>query len=78
MNQAGLQYYVDLVDELHANDIEPMVTLFHWDLPQGLYDRYGGFLNKEEYVLDFTNYSRLMFQTLGTKVTKWITYNEPW
>lgn len=55
-----------------------MVTLFHWDLPQALYDRYGGFLNKDEYVLDFVSYARLMFKSLGDKVKLWITYNEPW
>ncbi|KAI7152812.1 glycoside hydrolase family 1 protein, partial [Hortaea werneckii] len=53
INEAGLQYYVNLVDELVANGIVPMITLFHWDLPQALYDRYGGFLNKEEYVQDY-------------------------
>ncbi|KXS96640.1 hypothetical protein AC578_6908 [Pseudocercospora eumusae] len=78
INEAGLRYYKDLVEELVANGIEPMVTLFHWDLPQALYDRYGGFLNKHEYVLDFVSYARLMFKTLGEKVKFWITYNEPW
>jgi beta-glucosidase len=77
-NAAGLAYYSALVDELLANGIEPMVTLFHWDLPQALYERYGGFLNKSEYVADFENYARLMFKTLGDRVKYWITYNEPW
>ncbi|KAM0706465.1 hypothetical protein Q7P35_005792 [Cladosporium inversicolor] len=78
VNDKGLQYYVDLVDELLANGIQPMVTLFHWDLPQGLHDRYGGLLNKEEYVKDFVSYSKVMFKALGSKVKFWITYNEPW
>ena len=78
VNEKGIQYYVNLVDELKANGIEPMVTLFHWDLPQGLHERYGGFLNQEEYVQDYVNYARVMFKALGSKVTKWITYNEPW
>jgi len=78
VNEAGLRYYVDLVDELHANGIVPMVTIFHWDLPQALYDRYGGFLNKAEYVQDYMNYARVMFKAMGSKVKHWITYNEPW
>ncbi|RMY97254.1 hypothetical protein D0864_04864, partial [Hortaea werneckii] len=78
INEAGLQYYVNLVDELVANGIVPMITLFHWDLPQALYDRYGGFLNKEEYVQDYVNFARVMFGALGSKVKYWITYNEPW
>lgn len=55
-----------------------MVTLFHWDLPQALYDRYGGFLNKNEYVQDYVNFARVMFKAMGSKVKHWITYNEPW
>ncbi|KAK5121243.1 hypothetical protein LTR85_005409 [Meristemomyces frigidus] len=78
VNDAGLQYYVNLVNELHANGIVPMVTLFHWDLPQALYNRYGGFMNKDEYVQDYVNFARLMFNTMGGKVKHWITYNEPW
>ncbi len=68
----------NLVDELLANEIEPMITLFHWDLPQALHDRYGGFLNQEEYVKDYVNFAKVMFKALGSKVKKWITYNEPW
>jgi len=78
VNKAGVQYYLNLIDELHANGIVPMVTLFHWDLPQALYDRYGGFLNKEEYVKDYVNYARVLFEAFGSKVKHWITYNEPW
>lgn len=78
INQAGLQYYVNLVDELLANGIAPMVTLFHWDLPQGLEDRYGGFLNKDEFVQDYVHFAKLMFDVLGSKVKYWITFNEPW
>ncbi|KAF2721323.1 glycoside hydrolase family 1 protein [Polychaeton citri CBS 116435] len=77
VNQKGLQFYIDLIDELRANEIEPLVTLYHWDLPQALYDRYGGFLNKEEYVADFVNYAQIMFEALSSRVKYWITYNEP-
>jgi beta-glucosidase len=78
VNKDGLQYYLNLVDELHANGIIPMVTLFHWDLPQALYDRYGGFLNKGEYVQDYVRYARVIFEAFGDKVKHYITYNEPW
>lgn len=66
------------VDDLIAAGITPMVTLFHWDLPDELNKRYGGFLNKEEFVADFANYARLVFKTFGSKVKHWITFNEPW
>ncbi|KAF2153142.1 glycoside hydrolase family 1 protein [Myriangium duriaei CBS 260.36] len=78
INQEGLQYYINLVDELRANGIEPMVTLFHWDLPAELDKRYGGLLNKTEVSLDFERYARVMFEALGSKVDKWVTHNEPW
>lgn len=73
VNEAGLQYYINLVDECLANGIEPMITLFHWDLPQALHDRYGGFLNQEEYVQDYVRYARVIFKAMGSKVKKWIT-----
>src|SRR3546814_17920250 len=46
VNQAGLDFYSRLVDELLANDIEPLLTLYHWDLPAALDDR-GGWLNRD-------------------------------
>ncbi|WP_226527932.1 GH1 family beta-glucosidase [Metabacillus niabensis] len=76
VNQKGLQYYHDFVDELLANGIEPMCTLYHWDLPQALQDR-GGWENREV-VEAFANYSELMFKEFNGKIKKWITINEPW
>ena len=71
VNDAGLQYYINLVDELHTNGIVPMVTLFHWDLPQTLYDRDAGFMNKKEYVKDYVNFAKVMFKAMGSKVKRW-------
>ncbi|KIW79068.1 hypothetical protein Z517_08908 [Fonsecaea pedrosoi CBS 271.37] len=77
INEAGLQYYVKFVDDLLEAGIVPFITLFHWDLPDELDKRYGGFLNKEEFVADFANYARVMFKAMGSRVKHWITFNEP-
>jgi beta-glucosidase len=76
INEVGLNYYKKFVDDLIDAGITPFVTLFHWDLPDALDKRYGGFLNKEEFVADYTNYARIMFKALP-KVKHWITFNEP-
>lgn len=77
LNEAGIAFYVRYVDALLAAGITPFVTLFHWDLPQGLHDRYLGMLNKVEFQKDFEHYARLCFERLP-KVKHWITLNEPW
>jgi beta-glucosidase len=78
VNEKGLQHYVKFVDDLREAGIEPMITLFHWDLPNELHKRYMGMLNKEEFVKDFEHYSRVCFKAFGSKVKYWITFNEPW
>ena len=76
VNQAGLDFYSRLVDELLANEIEPLVTLFHWDLPSALDDR-GGWLNRD-IAGWFADYGRVLFGALDGRVKKWVTLNEPW
>lgn len=78
VNRLGLSYYVKLVDDLIAAGIEPVVTLYHWDLPDALEKRYGGLLNRDEFVADFTRYARVVLEALASKVRYWVTFNEPW
>ncbi len=76
VNQAGLAFYDRLVDELLAHDIQPWVTLYHWDLPQALQDR-GGW--PERTTVDaFVRYADVVADGLGDRVSNWITHNEPW
>jgi beta-glucosidase len=76
VNQAGLDFYRRLVDELLAAGIEPWVTLYHWDLPQALQDR-GGW--PQRWMVDaFTEYALVVADALGDTVGHWITHNEPW
>jgi beta-glucosidase len=77
VNEQGIKYYSDLIDELLRNGITPFLTLFHWDIPQALEDRYGGMLNQEAYTPDFVRYARVCFERFGDRVKHWITYNEP-
>ncbi|KAH8879715.1 beta-glucosidase [Thozetella sp. PMI_491] len=77
VNDAGIAYYNSLIDLLLENGITPFVTIFHWDLPESLYTRYGGLLDKGRYTEDFCRYARLCFEQFGDRVKHWITYNEP-
>nr|CEG03975.1 unnamed protein product [Fusarium acuminatum CS5907] len=78
VNEKGVRFYNNLIDNLLAHGIKPVATLYHWDLPQVIYDRYEGFLGTEEFRADFTRYSRLCFSLFGDRVKKWITFNEPY
>ncbi|MDB5059211.1 MAG: beta-glucosidase, partial [Chloroflexi bacterium] len=75
-NDAGLDFYDRLVDDLLAAGITPFVTLYHWDLPQALQDR-GGWANRET-VDAFKAYTDVVSRRLGDRVRNWITHNEPW
>ncbi|HEX2831455.1 MAG TPA: GH1 family beta-glucosidase [Thermoanaerobaculia bacterium] len=76
VNERGLDFYRRLVDELLAADIQPLVTLYHWDLPAALDDR-GGWLNRD-ISWWFADYAQVMFRALDDRVKMWVTLNEPW
>jgi beta-glucosidase/6-phospho-beta-glucosidase/beta-galactosidase len=74
-NDRGLDYYKRLIDELRAANIRPMVTLYHWDLPQALEEK-GGWPNRET-ANNFTDYVNLVVKSLGDRVDTWCIFNEP-
>ena len=75
VNEAGLKFYEDLIDELIKYNIKPIITLYHWDLPQKLQDLYGGWESRE-IIDDFNNYCITLFKRFGSKVKYWVSLNE--
>lgn len=76
VNDRGLDFYERIVDALLKSGIKPVVTLYHWDLPQYLGDE-GGWLNrKTAYAL--ADYTSVVANRLGDRVDTWTTLNEPW
>ncbi|KAJ8747960.1 hypothetical protein K2173_007847 [Erythroxylum novogranatense] len=76
INLEGIDHYNRIIDMLVEYGIKPFVTLLHFDLPQSLEEKYGGFLSNT-IVNDFRDYCELCFRTFGDRVKNWITINEP-
>jgi len=74
-NSKGLDFYSRLVDELLAANIRPMLTLYHWDLPQKLEDA-GGWTNRD-LASRFADYAEIVSRALGDRVQDWLLLNEP-
>lgn len=74
-NEAGLMYYDRLFDELLENGIEPVITLSHFEMPYYIYEKFGGFANKEVIPL-FVKFAKCVFERYKDKVTYWMTFNE--
>lgn len=74
INQKGIDFYHSLIDELRRYDIEPIVTMYHFDLPHALQVK-GGWSNRST-VDAFERYAEVLFQEYGEKVKYWLTINE--
>lgn len=75
VNINGLQFYHNLIHELKKAHIEPILTIYHWDLPLALQEKYGGWESVKT-IAAFKNYAKLLFKEFGTKVKYWVTINE--
>ncbi|WP_238882043.1 glycoside hydrolase family 1 protein [Clostridium sp. YIM B02551] len=75
VNELGLKFYDDLINELIKYNIEPVITAYHWDLPKALQDLYGGWESREV-IDDFNNYCVTLFKRYGDRVKYWVTLNE--
>lgn len=75
LNQAGLNFYNRLLDSMEKNGITPWVTLFHWDLPQSLETRFGGWRSRKT-VDAYARYAETVVKALGPRVKHWFTLNE--
>lgn len=74
-NEEGIQFYSWLIDQLLARNIEPMICLYHFDMPLDLAKKYNGFLNR--HVVDaFVNFAKKMIDRFGKRVKYWVTFNE--
>lgn len=74
-NKLGVQYYKNLLKELRDNNIEPFVTIYHWDMPLAL-EKLGGYYT-DKFADWYADYARTCFREFGDSVKYWATFNEP-
>lgn len=74
-NQSGIDYYIAIFEELKKYQIEPIVTLSHYEMPLALAIKYNGWVNRKLVTL-FVNYAEVCFKAFGEYVTYWLTFNE--
>jgi beta-glucosidase len=75
VNPEGIKFYSDLIDELIANGIEPLLTIYHWDMPTWVY-KIGGWMSKN-IITHFAEYTRVLVESFSDRVKWWMPMNEP-
>ncbi len=75
VSQNGLNFYHELIDELLENGIQPFPTLYHFEMPYALIEKYGGWKSRK-CVDAYVKYARICFKEFGSKVKMWATINE--
>lgn len=75
VNEKGVEFYNQLIDELVKANITPIVTIYHFEYPQGLVEEYSGWINRKS-IDDYVNYASFLFKTYGDRVKYWLTINE--
>ncbi|OCT96779.1 beta-klotho [Xenopus laevis] len=76
-SENGVQYYNNVIDSLISNKLVPVITLYHWDLPVAIQERYGGWPNHTVTQL-FHDYAKFCFHKFGDRVKYWITMHNPY
>ena len=75
INKEGIAFYKDVFKECHKYGIEPVVTIFHFDLPLALEEKYGSWRDRR--MMDsYVNYCKVLFENFKDDVNYWLTYNE--
>ena len=75
VNQKGIDFYNNLINELIKHNIEPILTIYHWDLPIALQNEYGGWESRK-IIEDFNNYCITLYKNFGDRVKYWVSLNE--
>ena len=75
VNQKGIDFYNNLINELLKYNIEPILTIYHWDLPIALQNEYGGWESRN-IIEDFNNYCITLYKNFGDRVKYWVSLNE--
>lgn len=75
LNKKGIEFYDNLINELIKNGIKPLPTIYHYDMPMALVEKYGGWISKES-IEDFVNYGKFLINRYGDRIKDWIIINE--